>query len=324
MKKGELRSIKNSILIIAAVVLALSACAPSFSKSDEIYQGAPMPVESIEMPAMEAPPSAPLAAEADMGSGSAVYSNAPVEERMVIKNANITVVVSDPAESMDRISRMAEKKGGYVVSANLYKQTIGSGIEVPRVSITIRVPAEDLNETLAFIRSESSEDPQSESVNSQDITNEYVDLKSRLKNLEAAEVELTSIMQEARRTEDVLSVYNQLVQIREQIEVLKGQITYYERSSDLSSVSVELIADKAVQPIEIGGWKPEGIAKEAVERLIKTMQGLVSAVIWIIIYLLPVVLVLFIIFILPIILIVRAIRRRRSNKKLSKVENEQK
>ena len=313
MNNKHQKLLKNVFLIITTAVLILSACAPSASKSDEYNQSAPMPVESIEMPAMEAPPA--MAPQADMGSGSTAYVDPQAEERMVIKNANITVVVPDPAVSMDRISRLAEEKGGFVVSANMYKQTISSGIEVPRVSITIRVPAESLNETLAFIRSESEQDPQSESVNSQDITNEYVDLQSRLKNLEAAEIELTEIMQDANRTEDVLAVYNQLVQIREQIEVLKGQITYYERSADLSSISIELIADKAVQPIEIGGWKPEGIAKEAVETLIRTMQGLLTAVLWIVIFLLPVALVMFLIFVLPIILIIRAIKRRRSNKK---------
>jgi hypothetical protein len=313
MNKSNPKIIKNIFLIIAAAIFTLSACAPSLSESAVYDQGAPSSVEKVEMPAMEAPSAAPL--PANMASGSSAYVDSQAADRMVIKNANIAVVVPDPAASMDRISRMAEEKGGYVVSANMYKQTIGSGIEVPRVSITVRVPAESLNEALAFIRSESDQDPQSESVNSQDITNEYVDLQSRLKNLEAAEVELTSIMQDAQRTEDVMAVYNQLVQIREQIEVLKGQITYYERSAALSSVSAELIADRAVQPIEIGGWKPEGIAKEAVETLLRTMQGLVSAVIWIVIYLLPVGLVLFVIFVLPVMLIFRAIKRRRTNRK---------
>lgn len=311
----------NIALFAAAAVLAFSACAPSASESTSYDQGSYAPVEK-EMPAMEsAPAAAPLAPE--MASGSGSYSNGSSEERMVIKNANITVVVPDPSKSMDQISQMAEKSGGYVVSVNMYQQSIGSGIEVPRVSISIRVPADKLNEALAFIRAESDQLPQTESVNSQDITNEYVDLQSRLKNLEAAEVELTGIMQEAHRTEDVMAVYNQLVQIREQIEVLKGQITYYERSAALSSISAELIADRAVQPIEIGGWKPEGIAKEAVETLLKTMQGLVSAVIWIVIYLLPVALVLYLIFVLPVTLVIRAIRRRRSGKKPPEADNPQ-
>ena len=56
-------------------------------------------------------------------------------------------------------------------------------------------------------------------------------------------------MEEATKTEDVLSVFNQLTQVREQIEVIKGQMQYYEQSAALSSISVELYANAAVQPV---------------------------------------------------------------------------
>jgi Flp pilus assembly protein TadB len=179
----------------------------------------------------------------------------------------------------------------------------------------VRVPAEKLNTALDQIRAQSKQDPISETANSQDVTNEYIDLQSRLKNLEAAEADLTKIMDQAYKTEDVLSVYNQLVSIREQIEVIKGQIKYYSESAHFSAISVELMADAAVQPIEIGGWQPQGVLKEAVQALIKSLQFLVNALIWIVIYILPVLLVLFVIFILPPTLLIRAWSRRRAKRK---------
>lgn len=236
-------------------------------------------------------------------------------ERIVIKNGNLTIIVPDPSKSIEVISKMAEEMGGYVVSSNLYKQYASNGAEVPRGSITIRVPAARMLEAMGRIKAESKKTPDNETVTSQDVTNEYVDLQSRLKNLEAAEAELTEIMKSATKTEDVLAVYNQLVQIREQIEVIKGQIKYYEQSAAFSAISAELIADAAVQPIEIGGWQPTGVIKNAIEALAKTLQGLVNALIWIIIYVLPVLLALFVIFVLPVYLIVRWIVRRRRAKK---------
>jgi hypothetical protein len=297
-------------LLLVVFILALSACAQA-AAPEQLAAGRDV-AKSVEQPV--AAPQAPAEGVQEMEVSNASDAGQGIE-RIVIKNANMTIVVVDPVKSMDTISRMADDLGGYVVSANMYKEQLSSGIEVPRVSITIRVPAEKLNQVLERIRSESNQEPLNESVSSQDVTQEYVDLQSRLKNLEAAEKELTEIMQSAKRTEDVLAVYNQLVQIREQIEVTKGQIQYYEQSAALSSVSVELIADKAVQPIQIAGWKPEGIIKNAIEALIKTMQSLVSVVIWLMIYVLPVLLVLFIIFVLPVILIIRAWRRRRAKQK---------
>ena len=56
------------------------------------------------------------------------------------------------------------------------------------------------------------------------MTSDYTDLQSRLRNLEDAEEQLRTIMDSAFNTEDVLTVYNRLVEVREQIEVIKGQI----------------------------------------------------------------------------------------------------
>jgi hypothetical protein len=171
-----------------------------------------------------------------------------------------------------------------------------------------------MDEAIRTIREQSNQDPLTETINSQDVTGDYVDLQSRLKNLEAAEAELTEIMQEAQKTEDVLAVYNQLVSIREQIEVIKGQIKYYEESAALSAISVELIADEAVQPIEIGGWQPTGVLKNAVEALARSLQFLVNALIWIVVYVLPVLLILFVIFVLPPLLLIRFWTKRRKRK----------
>jgi len=314
MKQEMKPWIRNLLIITFLTIFILGACAPAAISENRDRNE----FQAVEGAAPAAPAEEPVAGEFD--SGIVPEQANQTGERIVIKNANLTIVVPDPAESMARISNMAEEMGGFVVSANMYKQQLNNGIEVPRVSIVVRVPAIQLNEALELIRSESDEAPQNESLSSEDVTSNYVDLQSRLKNLEAAEAQLSEIMQDARRTEDVLAVYSQLVQTREQIEVIKGQIKYYEESAKFSSITTELIADAAVQPIEIGGWKPEGVARQAIESLLRTMQFLISALIWIIIYLLPVLLVLFLIFILPLILIFRAWRKRRSAKKVEQKE----
>jgi hypothetical protein len=288
-------------------LLVLSGCARAEAPMQEAAYDQSMGV------APEAP--AEVAREAEGGTSQSIANlTAQSAERIVIKNGSMTLVVVDPPESMDRITQMAQEMGGFVVSANLYKEQLSSGIEVPRASITIRVPAERMDEAIRRIREQSNQDPLSENITSQDVTSDYVDLQSRLKNLEAAEAELAEIMQDAQKTEDVLAVYNQLVSIREQIEVIKGQIKYYDESAALSAISVELIADEAVQPIEIGGWQPQGVLKNAVEAFVRSMQFLVNALIWIVIYVLPVLLILFMIFVLPPLLLIRVWTKRRKRK----------
>jgi hypothetical protein len=232
-------------------------------------------------------------------------------ERIVIKNASLEIVVNAPDESMQSISSMAEEMGGFVVSANLYQTHTSDGQEVPRASITIRVPAERLGEALARIEAESDRLPLNKNINSQDVTSEYTDLQSRLTNLEAAEAQLMLIMEDANRTEDVLNVFDQLTRVREQIEVLKGQMQYLETSAKLSAISVELIPNEVIQPISIGGWEPVGVIKDAIQSLIVALQGLVNIGIWLALFILPIVLIIGV----PLFFIIRGVRSRRRKSK---------
>lgn len=307
------RPVSQVLVLLLIAAMALGACAPA--AATQAPAGDPSKQNSggrelEEVPAMEAPAPAQPAYDDSVVTESSVAQNQPGAERIVIKNGSLNIVVADPSKSMATISTMANEMGGFVVSANMYKEFISTGAEVPRASVTIRVPAERMDEAMARIKAESQEEPINENISSQDVTSEYVDLQSRLKNLEAAEAELTQIMQDANRTEDVLSVYQQLVSIREQIEVIKGQIKYYEQSAAMSAISIELIADAAVQPIEIAGWQPQGEAKQAVEALLRSLQSIGTAAIWVVVYLLPVLAVLFVIFGLPLILLFRYLRRR--------------
>lgn len=292
--------IRKALWFLSILLIFVSACAPASAPSAEkqvtnvFDQGA--------LPEVIAP--APREA-----SGEFAFQEESVNtmDRLVIKNASLEIVVDDPEKSMDTIARLSETMGGYVVSANLYQNVLANGVEVPRASITIRVPAGKLNEALAKIEAESDREPLNKNIQSQDITSDYTDLQSRLRNLEAAEEQLIEIMNRATRTEDVLNVFNQLTQIREQIEVIKGQIKYYDQSVQLSSISVELIANEAVQPIAIGGWQPVGVVKDAIEALIRGLQIIVNAIIWLGLFVIPILAVI----LLPVFLIVRYVIRRR-------------
>jgi hypothetical protein len=128
----------------------------------------------------------------------------------------------------------------------------------------------------------------SENVSGQDVTREYTDLQSRLRNLEAAETQLQEIMDEASKTEDVLQVYNDLVNVREQIEVIKGQMQYFEQAAALSMISVDITGDEEAQPLQIGGWQPVGVAKDAIEAMVNTLQWLGDVAIWFVLCVLPI------------------------------------
>jgi hypothetical protein len=303
-KPLHLKSIHTQILAgILMITLLLVACgaAQAPSADSQVVREAAVD-KQVEAMSAEAPDQIQNTA-ADPGG-----------ERIVIKNANLSLVVDDPAASMDAISRLADEMGGFVVAARVYQDQIESGAKVTRAEIAIRVPSEKLNDALARIRDESGQVPLSESIDSQDVTSDYIDLQSRLRNEQAAEAQLQTFMDQAKTTEEVMSVYNELVQVRQRIETLKGQIQYYEQSAALSSIQTQLVPNEAVQPLTIGGWKPSGDVKNAVQALINILKGLAVFVIWLVITILPVLLVLFIIFGLPILLIIWLIRRQKARR----------
>jgi len=273
-----------ALLIIALLLAACASAAPTLSPAEA-------PSVVVERQIVE---SAAGGYPSGDKSAYAQDQSATSTDRLVIKNATLAIAVDDPVKSMDNITRLAEGMGGFVVTAEMYQQTLDNGVKVPQGTITIRVPAERLAEALASIKSETTQPIISENQSSQDVTADYTDLNSRLVNLQAAEKQLQEIMASAIKTEDVLTVYNQLVSVREQIELIKGQMKYYEESAAMSAISTQLYANAAMQPISIAGWQPGGVAKQALQSLIHALQSLTNFAIRAIILYIPVLLIIFV------------------------------
>jgi len=249
-------------------------------------------------------------------------SGQAVQERLVIENADLALIVKDPKARMAELNKLANEFGGYVVSSNMYQTYTSSGKEVPEATIVIRVDSKRLDEALKKVK-EGAVDIQYENRSGQDVTSAYVDLQSQLKAKEAAEKKLLEILDKAEKAEDVLAIYLQIQNVQTQIEQLKGQIKYYEESAALSSISVRLIAEEGTQPIEIGPWKPEGAAKDAVEDLVRFVQNFVEFLIRFVIFMLPS-LILLAIPLFLIYLVGRAVFRRYNKSKVVVEEKEEK
>ena len=140
------------IAIMFFLVTFLSACAPAATPSTALEQRS----SSYNSAAPAAP--APIAADGSGGQknvapGVAVdASAADTIQRLVIRNATLDIVVKDPGASMATITKMAEDMKGYVVTSNLSKISTQGGIDIPQAQITVRIPADKLNEALDKIK----------------------------------------------------------------------------------------------------------------------------------------------------------------------------
>jgi len=178
-------------------------------------------------------------------------------------------------KALDDVAALATELGGYVVSSNK-----GEDENKKSGRISIRIPANRFNEAFTKLRALAIKVP-SESTNSQDVTEEYMDLQARLRNLEATEAQFLALLQKAQTVEEIVKVQRELSNIRGEIERVKGRIQYLDRTTDMSLINVNLQETKTVGKTK---WDVVDILKSAVNGLIGFGKVLATIFIWLVIF----------------------------------------
>ena len=200
------------------------------------------------------------------------------EERMIVRTGDMSLVVEDVIEARDEIAQLAVRLDGYVVSSRI------SGEEQDRTGwISIRVPDDKFDQALAELR-ELAVRVTSESTDSRDVTEEYVDLQSRLRNAEATESQYLTLLEKAEDVDDILRIYEKLSQVRRDIEQIKGRMLYLERTTSMSLISVSLTPEATAKPLARVGWSALEVLKSAARGIVIFGQWLGTAVIWLLIF----------------------------------------
>jgi len=229
---------------------------------------------------------APAASKSSLGffkgdTYEASYSNAPTEydtagvDRRLVKTGYITMEVNDITEAIAGVTRVAEELDGYVVSSN---EQGDKDITYGRISI--RVPSDRFDEAFDRLRKLAVK-VTNKSTDSQDVTEEYTDLQAQLRNLEATEAQYLELLKKAQTVEDTLKVYQQLSNVRQEIERIKGRIQYLERTSDMALIEINLYK---TQPIDGTGWSALETLKSAVRGLATFGKALANIAIWLVIF----------------------------------------
>ena|SRR5438067_6913000 len=150
--------------ILLAVLLVVPAC-----KAEKSLQRAVMDPAAVERSVVSSPATSALAPHAQ--------PQAPA--RMIIRNATMSIVVRDAVDVLQKVTALAESKGGYVADTRRWKER-----EQVRASAVLRVPAAQLMPILAAIRGLAIR-VEGENINAEDVSQEYTDLAAQLRNLQA-------------------------------------------------------------------------------------------------------------------------------------------
>ncbi len=221
-----------------------------------------------------------------------------VVSRIVIKNTYLSMQVSKVVDVQKNIVKKAEELGGYMVSSNLSNPQ-----DVPSATVIVRVPAKKLDAALAYFRSLSVK-VISENLDGQDVTDQYVDLESRLATYNKTKEKFEAMLDKAVTVQETLEVEREIINVQAQIDSIKGQQDYLKKNAEMAKVTMYLSTDEFALPYApTEAWRPEVIFKEAVRSVVGTVRWFAGLLIWLAVYA---------IIWVPILLVVLFIRRRQT------------
>ncbi|PKR85435.1 DUF4349 domain-containing protein [Heyndrickxia camelliae] len=169
--------------------------------------------------------------------------NLSVQSRKVIYNASLQMEVKHLPDVQDKIRDLTGQMGGYIVDQKMNEETK----ERQEGYLTVRIPQEQFQAFLRKVKPLGAK-VENQSISGQDVTEEYVDLQSRLKSKKVTEKRLTQFMNEAKDTKTLLEISNELSKVQEEMEMLEGKIKYLNNQVDYSTVAINLYEDKVVVP----------------------------------------------------------------------------
>jgi hypothetical protein len=287
-------------IMAASLALATGCGAPATRAPSERVAATVMVAQETvrEAPAATEAPAAEAPLEVEAAPTPPAQDAAPVPvayraNRMLIRNGELSLLVSDVDRAVDRVTQAATDSFGYILTSRTWYEG-----EFKHATITIGVPSEEFENTLRRLRGLALK-VLDENTSGTDVTDEYVDLESRLRNLEATEARIREFLEKARTVKEALEVNAQLSQITGEIEQVKGRMNYLRDRAAYSTITVQLLPDvppvtptptATITPVPTPTptptpviWRPNETFQSAKRVLGSGLRALGDALIWIVV-----------------------------------------
>jgi len=220
---------------------------------------------------------------ANAGAGGATASSAGDQflDRKVAMTGSMNVQVKSVGAAFEDIGRIATAAGGFVASS-----TFGYQGEDQIASVTVRVPAERFQDVLAQVRS-LAEKVDGEETASRDLTEQYTDLQSQMRNLQRTEERYLELLGRAQTINEILQLEDRLQSVRGQIEQIQGRIHVIEHTTDFATLTIHLRPVAAAQQAKeaaSGGPDPLRAAREAWEASLVVLGNAASGLLLVVVF----------------------------------------
>ncbi len=170
-------------------------------------------------------------------------------DRKMVRTSSLEMIVHKPAEAAEQIRALAERLGGFLLSSE-----VRGGQDATSGSLTVRVPAAKFEEARAKIRRLGLR-VESERIEAQDVTRQYVDDETNLRNLRAEEVQYLAILREAKTVKDTLDVSERLNDVRGQIEREQAECNTLSKQVETVAIEISMRTEAEAQVFGLH-WRP--------------------------------------------------------------------
>ena len=292
-----------SLIALGTIAIAVAACAPA-APTMQVELAGQLPAPEVA----EAPAPPPAEAQAEQPAGSPLSANAVYRTgqdqltsgttgRLIVKDGQVKLLVTDTDTAIDGVMQVVADLGGYVVSSRVWFQPIGE-TNYKYATITLGVPAGDFERAIRRLRSLGVR-VLDETSSGQDVTDEFVDLQSRLESLQATRARILTFLDQADTVEEALRVNQELAAVEAQIEEVQGRMNYLSGRSAYSTITVnlepelsELTPTPTATPTPTPTpepWEAGKTFRAATSTLAELYQGIADLAIWLLVVVLPVV-----------------------------------
>ncbi|MGH2591881.1 MAG: DUF4349 domain-containing protein [Anaerolineae bacterium] len=268
-----------SLLMI--LVLLIAACAPAATPAPQALSdagaGAASSFAATLAPAPTQPPGVEVAS-ADRSPLGDVNPSPYRANRLIIKNGEMNLMVADTDRAIDQVTDIAVNGGGYIVSSRMWAQD-----EFKFATLTMGVPVDQFEAAQRQLRA-LAVTVLSDTASGQDVSEEFVDLQSRLTNLEATAARIREFLNQATTVDEALQVNARLTEVENEIEQIKGRMNYLKDRAAFSTIVVNLEPQRptptptpTATPV---AWMPEKTFNEAAGTLSTILRSIGDLVIW--------------------------------------------
>ncbi len=239
-KKSMMKKISLKISLLLLVVTSILSC-----NNNRDYSVSEM---SLDMPEIAVADAKYSAADEATSESASPLAASDIADRMLIKNGELEFETDDIQSAYQSLMQIVKENKGYIVEDKIYDYS-----HRKEHRIAFKIPVNKFDASFQQI-SDNAPSLKRREINIQDVTEEFVDLETRISNKKTLEKRYNDLLAKANKIEDMLQIEKSINEIRTEIETLEGRKKYIQNNVSYSTINVTIYTNSQISIAGESHW----------------------------------------------------------------------